>query len=265
LLQGTVIIQARMGSSRLPGKVLLKINKKPMLHYVLKQTKSAKHVDDFIIATSTNSDDEPIVEYCKENNIKYFRGSEENVLDRYYQCAKKYNLDTIIRITSDCPLIDPNVIDLIFSKFENNSFDYVSNNIEKTQGKWFDSECNFPQGMTVEICKFHALEKAWNEAKKPSEYEHVFPYVQFHPELFKISNIVNSTNLSNIRCTVDRIDDLNFIKEIINRFSENKNFLNIEDIVKIVDQEPELLKINSHIPFDEGIKKSYSKDKKLGF
>ena len=119
--------------------------------------------------------------------------------------------------------------------------------------------------MTVEICKFHALEKAWNEAKKPSEYEHVFPYVQFHPELFKISNIVNSTNLSNIRCTVDRIDDLNFIKEIINRFSENKNFLNIEDIVKIVDQEPELLKINSHIPFDEGIKKSYSKDKKLGF
>ena len=119
--------------------------------------------------------------------------------------------------------------------------------------------------MTVEISTFHALEKAWKEAKKPSEYEHVFPYVQFHPELFKISNIVNHKNLSNIRCTVDRIEDLKFVKEIINRFSENKDFVSIEDIVEIVGKEPELLNINSHIPFDEGIKKSYSKDKKLGF
>ncbi len=253
-----------MGSSRFPGKVLLKISEKPMLYYVIKQTKSSKHINDVIIATSTNSADEPIIKFCKENNIKFFRGSEKNVLDRYYQCAKKYNLNSIIRITADCPLIDPNVIDLVISKFENGSFDYVSNNITKKHNKWFDSACNFPQGMTVEISTFQALEKAWKEAKKPSEYEHVFPYVQFHPELFKISNITNQKDLSNIRCTVDRIEDLKFIKEIINRLSENKDFVIIEDIVKIIDKEPELLHINSHIPFDEGIKKSYAKDKKLG-
>lgn len=258
--QGIAIIQARMGSSRLPEKVLLKINEKPMLYYVLKQTKSSKYVDDVIIATSTNSDDDPIIKFCKENNIKYFRGSEENVLDRYYQCAKKYNLDPIIRITSDCPLIDPNVIDLVFSKFENNTFDYVSNNIAKINGKWFDSECNFPQGMTVEISTFYALEKAWKEAKKPSEYEHVFPYIQFNPEIFKIQNVTYFEDLSNIRCTVDRKEDLEFVQEIYKRIPKNINYVKIKDIKEIINKNPELLDINSHISFDEGWKKSLKED-----
>jgi len=259
------IIQARMGSNRLPEKVLLKINNKPMLSYVINQTKSSKLIDDVIIATTTNTIDDVIVDYCDINKIQFFRGSEQNVLDRYYQCSKKYNLNPIIRITADCPLIDPNVIDSVISNFENNSFDYVSNNIIKNNNTWHDSECNFPQGMTVEVSSFNALETAWKEAKKPSELEHVFPYVQFNPKIFKISNVIFNKNLSHIRCTVDRNEDLLFIKEIINRIPKNHDIVTMEDIIKIINMKPELLKINSDIPFDEGIKRSYHKDKKLGY
>jgi len=259
------VIQARVGSKRFPHKVLKNIQKKPILHYVIKQTQASKFIDDILIATTINKQDDQIVNFCKENNYNFFRGSENDVLDRYYKCAKKNNLKQIIRITADCPLIDPQVIDLVISKFENENFDYVSNNIIKKRDKWLDSKCNFPQGMTVEISTFTALEKAWYNAKKPSEREHVFPYIQFHPELFSISNVVHQKDLSNIRCSIDRIEDLKFVEEIIKRLPEKTEFITIKDILKIIDKEPKLLETNSHILYDEGLQKSYEEDKKQGF
>ena len=258
------IIQARMSSSRLPGKVLRKIEKKPMLYHVINQTRSAKLIDEIIIATTTASKDDVIENYCKEHHIKYFRGSEKDVLDRYDKWAKKFKCDPIVRITSDCPLIDSNVIDKTINKFLKNSYDYVSNNIENVHGVWKNSECNFPQGMTVEICTFSAIERAWNKANKPSEREHVFPYIQFNPKLFKVSNVKNKANLSHLRCTVDRNDDLRFVREIYRKMKKKK-VIHIIDILKIIKKEPHLININNHIPFDEGYKRSLLEDKKHGY
>lgn len=250
-----------MSSSRLPKKVLRKIGEKPMLHYVIKQTLASKMIDEVIIATTNEKIDDSIVSYCKENKIKVFRGSKNDLLDRYYQCAKKYDCDPIIRITSDCPLIDPHVIDRVIKKFDKNSFDYVANNIEKIHGKWENSTCNYPQGMTVEIASFKSLKKAWKEAKKPSEREHVFPYIQFNSKLFKVSNLKMRKNLSNIRCTVDRFNDLKFVRLVYQKLG-NQKIITIKDIKKIIEKEPKLILINNKTPFDEGYKKSLLLDKK---
>jgi spore coat polysaccharide biosynthesis protein SpsF len=259
------IIQARISSTRLSGKVLRKIENEPMLYHVINQVRGSKLIKDIIIVTTTMPQDEVIVKYCKKNNIKCFRGSSTDLLDRYYKCAKKFGIDPIVRITSDCPLIDPKVIDKAITKFLKGSFDYVANNLEKHEGKWDNSTCNFPQGMTVEISSFKTLEQAWKKAKKPSEREHVFPYVQFNPKLFRISNFKHPGDLSFIRCTVDRFDDLQFVSELFKRFPKNKKFIEIKDIVKIIKKESELVKINNRIAFDEGYKKSLIEDRKKGF
>jgi spore coat polysaccharide biosynthesis protein SpsF len=258
------IIQARMSSSRLPRKVLRKIDGKPMLHYVIKQVKGSKLLEGIIIATTTEKEDDVIAQFCKNNKIKVFRGSKHDLLDRYYQCAKKYHCDPVVRITSDCPLVDPEIIDKVLSKFLNGSYDYISNNLDKINGKWDNSMCNFPQGMTVEVSTFAALEKAWKEAKKPSEREHVFPYIQFNPKLFKVSRIKFKKDLSYIRCTVDRMNDLVFVRQIYKRLPKAR-YITITDIVNIVKKEPNLVKINNEIPFDEGYQISLIEDRKSGF
>ena len=257
------IIQARMSSSRLPGKVLKKIKQKPMLHYVIKQVKASKMVDEIIIVTTTEKEDKPIVDFCLKNKIKCFRGSKLDLLDRYYNCAKKYNCDPIVRVTSDCPIVDPEVIDLTISEFLKKKYDYISNNLEKIKGKWENSMCNYPQGMTVEVSSFNALKKAWNEAKKPSEREHVFPYIQFNPKKFNVNSIKYHKDLSHIRCTVDRVNDLEFIRKIYDLIP-NKKYITISDIEKIIKQNPELTSINNKIPFDEGYQISLIDDKKKG-
>jgi spore coat polysaccharide biosynthesis protein SpsF (cytidylyltransferase family) len=257
----TAIIQARMSSTRLPGKVLLKIENEPMLYHVIKQVVVSKTIKEVIIATTTEREDDVIVEYCKKNDVKCFRGSKKDLLDRYYQCAKKFGCDPIVRITSDCPLIDPTVIDKVVRKFLKGSYDYVTNNLEKIDNNWQNATCNYPQGMTVEVSSFRALEKAWKEAKKPSEREHVFPYVQFNPKLFKVSNLKNKVDLAFIRCTVDRKNDISFVREIFKRIPKQKKFVSIKDISKIATKEPDLVKINNKIPFDEGYRKSLEDDR----
>ena len=254
-----------MNSTRFPNKVMNLVDDKPLLFYVIRQTLASKFIDDVIVATSTNPSDDKIVEYCKKNNINYFRGSEDNVLDRYYQCAKKYHCDPIIRITADCPLVDPLIIDAVFKKFLENDYDYVSTTLEFKDGYWKDSSCNFPPGIAAELAKFSALEQAWKEAKKPSELEHVFPYVQFNPNKFKLGNLTNLSDLSYIRCTVDYPEDLTFVREIYRRIPKEKSFVSLNDIVDIIKNNPELPAINNSYSFDEGIQKSYLEDKEKGY
>ena len=233
------IIQARMGSIRLPGKTLKLINgQTPMLKFQLDQLHFSDKIKKIVIATTILKEDDVIVNFCKKNNLEYYRGSSKDVLDRYYQCAKKFNFSTIVRITPDNPLIDPHIIDQVITLFINSKSDYVGNEHPKT----------YPLGFAVDVFSFTSLEKSWNEAKLPSEREHVTPYMYKNKNLFKNKNHFYEKNISNIRCTVDTIQDFKLIEKIIKKI--NKKPIYLENILTLFSNEPELLKINSHIKHD---------------
>jgi spore coat polysaccharide biosynthesis protein SpsF len=246
-----VIIQARMNSSRLPGKVMKKLNNKPMLNYVLEQIRFSKLVKKIIVATTHSKNDDLIYEYVKKKGINIFRGKSKDVLDRYFQCAKKFQLDTIVRITSDCPLIDPEIIDLVIKNYMQGDFDYISNNKPRT----------FPYGMDVEVFSFKSLKKAWVEASLPSEREHVTPYIYKNLKKFKIKNIKQKKNFSKIRITVDRQNDFELIKNIVNNVKSNPILM--KDIIELYHKNQELFKINKNYLDDEGYIKSLNEDKKF--
>lgn len=233
------IVQARMGSTRLPGKVMKKILGKEVILHDIERLKQIKNLDEIVIATTTKNTDSIIVETVKnyDSNIGIFRGSEEDVLDRYYKAAKKFNADVIVRITSDCPLIDPLVSDKVIDAFIDNNCDYCSNTLKRT----------FPQGLDTEVFSFEALEKAWNEAKEDYQREHVTPYLYEHPEKFKLLNISNDKDLSHLRWTLDTIEDFNFINEIYKRLYSEKNIFDMNDILNVLEKEPYLIDINKNI------------------
>lgn len=245
------IIQARMGATRLPGKVLKQINGKPEIFYVLDQTSKSKLVDDIIVATTTNPEDEAIVETVKNLGYKVFAGSEDDVLDRYYQAAKRFNVDVVVRITADCPLIDPRVIDKVIKKFKEKSCDYCSNVQPPT----------YPDGLDVEVFPFEALEKAWKEAKLPSHREHVTFFLWKNPDRFKIANVENNEDLSNMRLTVDEPEDLELISRIITKLDRSPILL--KDIINLKYENPEIFDINKDFKRNEGHESAYEKDKKL--
>jgi spore coat polysaccharide biosynthesis protein SpsF len=244
-----------MGSSRLPGKVLLKLDKtNTILDYVISQLKNCKSLDKIMIATTNLEEDKIITNFCKKNKITCFEGSSDDVLDRYYQCAKKLSITTIVRITSDCPLVDPNIIDKLIYEYTNNSFDVVATH----------NPHSFPIGVAdIEIFSFSLLEKIWNDAKKLSEREHVTLYFYNNKNKFKIFNFKNNENLSKIKLAVDRNTDFELLKKIISQ--TKKRPILLEDILKILKNNPKFLKINSNFVPNEGLKKSLEEDKKFGF
>jgi len=243
------IIQARMGSSRLSGKVMMKVdNNKSVLSYVVNQLKHCNLLDKIIIAITNLSEDEKIVEFANKLEIPYFRGNPTDVLDRYYQCAKKFSISTIIRITSDDPLIDPTIVDQIIEKFNSSSFDYITNCRPRT----------YPQGTEAEIFSFSTLETAWQNAKKPSEREHVTPYLFNNPKKFKIFNIEYSKNISHLRWTVDMEQDLQFVKAVVSKIP--KRPILMKDIISLLEKEPDLVNINKDYIMDEGYLKSIKED-----
>ena len=245
------IIQARVGSKRLPKKILKNLDKKyNVLEYVINQLKYSKKIDKIIIATTLSRQDEVIVDFAKKHNYEYFRGSENDVLDRFYQCAKKFNLDTIVRITSDCPLIDPNIVDQVIEKFTLTNSDYVTNTFPRT----------FPKGLDVEIFNFIVLANMWKNATLPSEREHVTQFV-FNNKKFKIENFKNEQNLSSLRWTIDYEKDYEFLCKIIQKIVKRPILMN--DVLKILDAEPDLKEINSNIDPNEGLEKSKKEDKKF--
>ena len=242
------IIQARIGSTRLPKKVIQKIdNKNTVIDYVINQVKYAKKIEKIIIATTNLIEDDIICQYANLQQIECFRGSSEDVLDRFYQCAKKFGIDDIIRITSDNPLIDPNIIDMIINEYKNKEYDFVTNTLDRT----------FPYGTEVEVFSFKSLEKAWKNAKRPSEREHVTPFIRDPQNKFILNNIEYQENLSHLRYTVDRINDLKLVKEIIKNISTRP--ILIQDVIKLYKQKPEIFEINKNVKHD-GYESSLKKD-----
>tara|TARA_B100000029_G_scaffold47115_2_gene43275 strand:+ start:880 stop:1647 length:768 start_codon:yes stop_codon:yes gene_type:complete len=246
------IIQARMGSSRLPGKTLMKLDTNySTLDYVINQLKHSKFIEKIIVATTKLAQDDIIEKTLETKKIDCFRGSPEDVLDRYYECAKQFRINKIVRITADCPLIDPILVDQVIQKFESEECDYATNTLIRT----------FPIGTDVEIFSFKTLEKTWMTATLPSEREHVTPFVRKKESKFNIINIKNDMDLSNLRWTLDRKEDLELITKIISKI--NKNPILMSDILDLFSSEPELKKINMNIDQNEGMLKSLKNDEKF--
>ena len=204
-----------MGSSRLPGKVMMKINGKPLLYYVLNQVKASKYVSRIFVATSTLTQDDEIELYANSQNVEVFRGSETDVLDRFYQCAKKFSLDPIIRISADSPFVGSQIIDQCIENFQKTNVDYLSNVVKYEKTSWKEHHNGFPYGTAVEIFSFSSLEKSWQESMKPSDREHVTEYIINNSEKFRIDSISNFTDQSKFRIAVDTKDDFKQAEHII--------------------------------------------------
>ncbi len=239
------ILQARMSSTRLPGKVMMKIDSEnTMLDCVINQLKNSKQTKNLVVATTEQKEDDVIVELVKRREIKYFRGSKKDVLDRYYQCAKKFDFSEIVRITADNPLIDYEIVDMVVEHFKSKNYDYIT--IDRPQVSTFHQ--TYPWGYNVEVFTFSALENAWKNAKLASEREHVTPYFYKNNEIFKQTSIENSEDLSRFNCTVNTKYDLELIQKIYSDIKKRPILLS--DVIKLFKANPELVKINTHVKAD---------------
>lgn len=238
-MKTVAIIQARMGSTRLPGKVMLNLYGKSMLQHVVERVYQAQNIDDIIIATTMSEQDNIIVKEAFQNGIRFFRGSEWDVLERYYLAAKENKADTIVRITSDCPLIDPLVIDEIISLYKKEKYDLVTNASSDL------SQRTYPRGLDTEVFSFNELTRAFKNADKQYQREHVTPYIYETNE--RIFYYKNPINYSQYRWTLDTEEDFRLIKEIYLYLYHKKHDFYLEDIVKLMKKYPELAKINAHI------------------
>jgi len=243
------IVQARMSSTRLPGKVLMDIAGWPMLWHVVNRVRQAKRVDKVVVAISDNVSDGPVAAFCVKEGIPCFRGSEDDVLDRYYQAAKWIDADVIVRITADCPLIAPNVVDDVVKCYVDGDYDYVSNTEPPM----------LPDGLDTEVFSFGALERAWREAKWQSEREHVTPYIRKHPGLLRIGNVTYREDLSNMRWTVDEPRDLEFVRAVYDHLEGMSS--GMPDVLAVLKKHPELMEINSGIGRNKGYQKSVREDR----
>ena len=255
------IIQGRMSSSRLPGKILADIAGQPMLQRVFVRTSRAATVTETIFATTTDPSDDPAAEYCGWSGIPFTRGSLYDVLDRYYQAAKEAKADVVVRITADCPVIDPALIDDVVKMVIGNSvsgnweFDFAANRLPPPWGR------TYPIGLDTEVCTFAALERAWKEAKEPQQREHVMPYFYEGVELtrqsrtletgvsprgFKVALLHHTTDFGDYRWTVDTPEDLEFIRQVYARFDGRDDFT-WKEVLDLVHDEPQLMQINANV------------------
>ena len=238
------IIQARMGSTRLPGKVLADISGTPMLKRIIERISVTPYIDQIVLATTTEEKDNLLEEWIINNfsQVKCFRGDPLDVLDRFYQCAKLYSAELIIRVTADDPLKDAAIIrKAIEFFFLSPTLDYCSNTIKPT----------YPEGLDIEVFKYSALERAWLESKLPSEREHVTPYIWKNSHLFNIKNFEYTRDISNWRWTVDKPVDLIFMNRIYQQFNEDP-LVSFENIIKYLDANPEVSSINNGTIRNEG-------------
>ncbi|MFQ5729951.1 MAG: cytidylyltransferase domain-containing protein [Waddliaceae bacterium] len=232
-----IIIQARMRSVRLPGKVMLKVLGRPLLSYLVERVRKVENADEVVIATTVSAEDQAIVEFCETHQHPVFRGNEEDVLDRYLQAARQYSADVIVRITADCPLIDPIVINNVIQFFLDHDYDYVSNMLTPT----------YPRGMDVEVFSIEVLEKTEKAAMKKSDREHVTLFMYRHPEIFRLANVPYKEDFSKYRFTVDTQEDYILIQRILEALCPTKRDFVFEDVLDLLKKNPGLAQINAHI------------------
>lgn len=245
-----VIIQARMGSARLPGKVLLPLGGKPAIQHVIERAKLIPGISQVIIATSASPIDDPLEQFCESIDVPVFRGSENDVLDRYYQTAILYQANVIMRITGDCPLIDPVESGKVIEKFFETGVDYVSNT----------NPPMLPDGLDTEVFSIAVLNKAWKNAKKKSEREHVTLYIYSNPREFKIKSVLYKDNFSQYRLTLDEKADYILLKNIFSVLESKGQFGYLDEAISILRNNPEWLKINRNIQRNEGLALSLRSD-----
>lgn len=246
-----------MGSTRLPGKVMMDLCGSPVIEHVVNRLKHSNLIDKIIIATSFDSNNQPIIDFCKGNDVDYFVGSEDDVLDRYYQTAVDNDIndgDIIIRITSDCPLIDPVVVDKVINEHISNDNDYTANVLD----------CTYPDGLDCEVFNFNALKDSWINANLSSQREHVTLYIRDNPNKFKLGNVKNDVDYSELRWTLDEKEDFIFINEVYKNLYSHDSFFNMGDVIQLLQEKPELLDINSKFTRNEGLLKSLKEDVDLG-
>ncbi len=245
----SAIIQARMTSSRLPGKVLMHVRRRPLLSYLVERLRFCNHLDRIIVATTTNIEDDPVESFCKNERIAVFRGQENDVLDRYYQAAKKNTVDHIMRITADCPLIDPDICDHAADIYMTSKADYVA------------TGPTYAEGMDCEILSFAALEDAWRHATLGSEREHLTLYLHNNPDKFRIIILQNRSDDGRYRITVDRKEDFEVVKSVIEHFQDQGSSLfHIAEIKGYLDDHPEIAMLNANVIRNEGLQKSLDAD-----
>lgn len=241
-MRAVAIIQARMGSTRLPGKVLRVLGNATVLAHVVRRARRASNIDAVVIATTELPQDDAIVEAGPALGASVFRGSEDDVLSRYYFAAKRAAADAIVRITSDCPLLDADVLQAMVARFLGTHrggvpLDYLSNTLTRT----------YPRGLDVEVFTFAALERAHREASDAAEREHVTPYIYRNPGLFRIEQHKYAVDASRHRWTLDTEDDWRLLQRIFTRLGEQRDDFTTREILALLAQEPGLATINSHV------------------
>ena len=230
------IIQARMGSTRLPHKVLMDLGGESVLARVIRRLSRSRMVSELIVATTDSSGDDAIVRECQRLGVSCFRGSEHDVLDRYYQAARAAVAESVVRITSDCPLIDAALVDDTVGTFVEQQADYASNVFPRT----------YPRGLDAEVFTMTALNRAWRQASEPHQREHVTPYFYEHPETFKLASTRSESDYSAYRWTLDTAEDLELLRNIYARFGNQDNF-GWREVVMLMEREPELAELNTHV------------------
>lgn len=245
----TAIVQARMGAKRLPGKVLKEVMGKPLLGYQMERLRTCQRLDGIILATTNKPEDDRIAIFGEKEKLSVYRGSEDDVLDRYYQSARVFHVKHIMRITADCPLIDPALCDQLIEVYIKSGVDFVH------------TGPTYAEGVDCEIFSFSALEKAWCEAKLKSEREHVTLYMHNHSELFKKITLDNETDDSKYRFTVDEKEDIIVVREIIEKlYMEGKQPLSTNDIKMFLDTHQDTYKLNAEVIRNEGLQRSLEED-----
>lgn len=247
------ILQARCSSSRLPGKVLKPILGEPMIARQIERLRRSQRISRLLVATSTEASDDPLDTLCRTLGIPCFRGALDDVLDRFYQAALVAPSEHLLRLTGDCPLTDPEVIDGCIEFHLAGDYDYSTNALQET----------FPDGLDVEVFRFSCLENAWKEAQLPSEREHVTPFIHRRPERYRIGHYRQARDLSWLRWTVDRPEDFQLIEAIYNALYPNNPAFTTADVLTLLTRCPELTGINADLTRNEGYLKSLLADQKF--
>lgn len=247
-MKTVAVIQARMQSVRLPGKVLAEVQGAPLLAHVVNRARLAVKLDAVVVATSVHQADDSIARFCLEAGIDLLRGSCDDVLDRYHDAARMFGADVIVRLTADCPLADPEVIDRVVSAFQQGSFDYVSNTLA----------CTYPDGLDVEVFSRESLVRSWRQARLNSDREHVTSYMVNHPKLFRLACVRNDVDLSAMRWTVDHPEDLEFMRQVYSQCGPAH--FGMAEVLALLDRQAALREINSGFERNEGYRRSLNED-----